>query len=110
MDFKNMKATKVRGKPRHRDTALSSLTVPFPGRCLHRPEYQEPPGYENGTLRMEAHFSIYSRRVFQAISSLESQKDLPFEVYDRVVTEPTEASWRDAIAWARQHDCSHFLA
>ncbi|KIP12707.1 hypothetical protein PHLGIDRAFT_123800 [Phlebiopsis gigantea 11061_1 CR5-6] len=45
-----------------------------------------------------------------AISSLESQQDLPFEVYDRVVTEPTEASWRDAIAWARQHDCSHFLA
>ncbi|THH02440.1 hypothetical protein EW026_g429 [Hermanssonia centrifuga] len=45
-----------------------------------------------------------------AIASLESQADLPFEVYDRVVTEPTEASWRDAIAWARSHDCSHFLA
>lgn len=52
----------------------------------------------------------YSRRAPQAISSLESQTDLPFEVYDRVVAEPTEASWRDAIAWARQHDCSHFLA
>ena len=35
---------------------------------------------------------------------------IPFEVYDRVVAEPTEASWRDAIAWARKHDCSHFLA
>ena len=46
----------------------------------------------------------------QAIASLESQEDLPFEVYDRVVAEPTEASWRDAIAWARQHDCSHYLA
>ncbi|KAI0081846.1 alcohol dehydrogenase, partial [Panus rudis PR-1116 ss-1] len=45
-----------------------------------------------------------------AIASLEAQSDLPFEVYDRVVAEPTEASWRDAIAWARQHDASHFLA
>ncbi|KAI0722905.1 alcohol dehydrogenase [Earliella scabrosa] len=45
-----------------------------------------------------------------AIASLEAQQDLPFVVYDRVVAEPTEASWRDAIAWARQHDCSHFLA
>ncbi|KAH9947246.1 alcohol dehydrogenase [Amylocystis lapponica] len=45
-----------------------------------------------------------------AIASLEAQSDLPFVVYDRVVSEPTEASWRDAIAWARQEDCSHFLA
>jgi len=45
----------------------------------------------------------------QAITSLESQ-DLPFEVYDQVVAEPTEESWRDAIAWARKHDFSHFLA
>ncbi|KAJ3491424.1 hypothetical protein NLI96_g706 [Meripilus lineatus] len=45
-----------------------------------------------------------------AIASLEAQIDLPFEVYDRVVAEPTEASWRDAIQWARTHDCSHFLA
>ena len=46
----------------------------------------------------------------QAISSLESQQDLPFVVYDRVVAEPTEESWRDAIKWAREHDASHFLA
>jgi len=26
------------------------------------------------------------------------------------VTEPTEESWREAIAWSRQHDFSHFLA
>lgn len=45
-----------------------------------------------------------------AIASLEAQQDLPFELYDRVVAEPTEASWRDAIAWARSHDFSHFLA
>ncbi|KLO19947.1 iron-containing alcohol dehydrogenase 1 [Schizopora paradoxa] len=45
-----------------------------------------------------------------AIESLESQSDLPYEVYDRVVAEPTEASWRDAIKWAREHDFSHFLA
>ncbi len=36
--------------------------------------------------------------------------DLPFEVYDQVVAEPTEESWRHAIAWARKHDFSHFLA
>ncbi|KAH9843866.1 alcohol dehydrogenase [Rhodofomes roseus] len=45
-----------------------------------------------------------------AIASLEQQDDLPFVVYDRVVAEPTEASWRDAIAWSREQDCSHFLA
>ncbi|KAI0322445.1 iron-containing alcohol dehydrogenase 1 [Amylostereum chailletii] len=45
-----------------------------------------------------------------ALESLSSQTDLPFEVYDRVVTEPTEDSWRDAIAWARKHNFSHFLA
>lgn len=44
-----------------------------------------------------------------AIASLEAQ-DLPFEVYDQVVTEPTEESWRHAISWARSHDFSHFLA
>ncbi|THH19769.1 hypothetical protein EW146_g1451 [Bondarzewia mesenterica] len=45
-----------------------------------------------------------------ALESLSSQVDLPFEVYDRVVTEPTEDSWRETIAWARQHNFSHFLA
>ncbi|EAU84782.1 alcohol dehydrogenase [Coprinopsis cinerea okayama7 len=45
-----------------------------------------------------------------AIAALEAETDLPFEVYDRVVAEPTEESWRDAIAWARHHDFSHFLA
>jgi hydroxyacid-oxoacid transhydrogenase len=45
-----------------------------------------------------------------AIAALEAQTDLPFEVYDRVVAEPTEDSWCDAIAWARKHDFSHFLA
>ncbi|KAG6821280.1 hypothetical protein H0H93_002390 [Arthromyces matolae] len=45
-----------------------------------------------------------------ALASLEAQSDLPFEVFDRVVAEPTEDSWRDAISWAREHDFSHFLA
>ncbi|KIM53799.1 hypothetical protein SCLCIDRAFT_17831 [Scleroderma citrinum Foug A] len=45
-----------------------------------------------------------------AIESLESQQDLPFEIFDQVVTEPTEESWRRAIDWAREHDFSHFLA
>ena len=46
----------------------------------------------------------------QAVAALEAEQDLRYEIYDRVVAEPTEASWRDAIAWSRQHDCSHFLA
>uniref|UniRef100_A0A8H8CLN5 hydroxyacid-oxoacid transhydrogenase n=1 Tax=Psilocybe cubensis TaxID=181762 RepID=A0A8H8CLN5_PSICU len=45
-----------------------------------------------------------------AIAALEAQSNLPFEVYDKVVAEPTEDSWRNAIDWARQHDFSHFLA
>ncbi|KAK7470652.1 hypothetical protein VKT23_002075 [Stygiomarasmius scandens] len=45
-----------------------------------------------------------------ALASLESQSDLPFEVYDQVLAEPTEDSWRSAIAWARKHDFTHFLA
>ena len=46
----------------------------------------------------------------QAIDSLDSQPGLNYEIYDKVVAEPTEESWRDAIAWARDQDCSHFLA
>ncbi|PAV21312.1 iron-containing alcohol dehydrogenase 1 [Pyrrhoderma noxium] len=45
-----------------------------------------------------------------AIDSLDSQPGLNYEIYDKVVAEPTEESWRDAIAWARSHDISHFLA
>ncbi|RDB22849.1 Hydroxyacid-oxoacid transhydrogenase, mitochondrial [Hypsizygus marmoreus] len=45
-----------------------------------------------------------------AIDALEAQSDLPFEIFDQVVAEPTEESWRKAIAWARDHDFSHFLA
>jgi len=50
------------------------------------------------------------RAMKTAIAALEAQTDLPFEVFDQVVAEPTEDSWRKAIAWARQHDFSHFLA
>ncbi|KAF8639910.1 hypothetical protein AX17_001161 [Amanita inopinata Kibby_2008] len=45
-----------------------------------------------------------------ALAALEAETDLPFEVYDQVVAEPTEESWRSAISWARKHDFSHFLA
>ncbi|PPQ98511.1 hypothetical protein CVT24_004002 [Panaeolus cyanescens] len=44
------------------------------------------------------------------LAALQAETDLPFEVYDKVVAEPTEDSWRSAIAWAREHDFSHFLA
>ncbi|KAF8204972.1 alcohol dehydrogenase [Pholiota molesta] len=44
------------------------------------------------------------------LAALQAETDLPFEVYDQVVAEPTEDSWRNAIAWARKHDFSHFLA
>jgi len=46
----------------------------------------------------------------QTIHALESQGNIPYDVYDNVSVEPTEASWRDAIAWARTGDFSHFLA
>ncbi|KAF5321990.1 hypothetical protein D9619_000937 [Psilocybe cf. subviscida] len=45
-----------------------------------------------------------------ALAALEAQTDLPFEVYDSVLAEPTEDSFRAAIDWARGHDFSHFLA
>ncbi|KAF9009069.1 alcohol dehydrogenase [Cyathus striatus] len=45
-----------------------------------------------------------------ALQALDAEADLPFEVYDSVVAEPTEDSWRDAIAWTRERDFSHFLA
>ncbi|KAH0587568.1 hypothetical protein H2248_006344 [Termitomyces sp. 'cryptogamus'] len=45
-----------------------------------------------------------------AVASLEAQADVPFEIFDQVVAEPTEESWRKAISWARKHDFSHFLA
>ncbi|KAF7760317.1 hypothetical protein Agabi119p4_10993 [Agaricus bisporus var. burnettii] len=45
-----------------------------------------------------------------AIASLESQTGLPFGVYDKVASEPTEESWRNAINWAREQDFSHLLA
>ncbi|KAJ6485017.1 alcohol dehydrogenase [Mycena vitilis] len=44
------------------------------------------------------------------LASLESQPGLAFEVIALPPGEPTEASWADAIAWARRHDFSHFLA
>ncbi|KAJ3511086.1 hypothetical protein NLJ89_g4303 [Agrocybe chaxingu] len=44
------------------------------------------------------------------LAALQAETDLPFEVYDQVVAEPTEESWRTAITWARHHDFSHFLA
>ncbi|KAJ3563849.1 hypothetical protein NP233_g8669 [Leucocoprinus birnbaumii] len=50
------------------------------------------------------------RPMKMAIAALEAQSDLPFEVYDQVVAEPTEENWRKAFAWARKHDFSHFLA
>lgn len=46
----------------------------------------------------------------QTLDALEAQTSLPFEVFDQVVAEPTEDSWRKAISWAREHDFSHFLA
>ncbi|KII95205.1 hypothetical protein PLICRDRAFT_96252 [Plicaturopsis crispa FD-325 SS-3] len=48
--------------------------------------------------------------VKNAIESLQAQPDLSFEVYDQAISEPTEESMRHAIAWARKHDFSHFLA
>ncbi|CAE6456087.1 unnamed protein product [Rhizoctonia solani] len=43
------------------------------------------------------------------IESLD-QHGVNYEVFERVVVEPTDSSWNDAIAWSRKHDFSHFLA
>lgn len=45
----------------------------------------------------------------QAVQALE-EEGVPYEIFDRVAVEPTDSSWLDAIAWARKHDFSHFLA
>jgi hydroxyacid-oxoacid transhydrogenase len=44
-----------------------------------------------------------------ATESLEAS-GVPYEVFTDVSVEPTEESWQKAIAWARKHDFSHFLA
>jgi len=45
----------------------------------------------------------------KAVESLE-REGVPFTIYSNVNVEPTETSWRDAISWSRDQDCSHFLA
>jgi len=47
--------------------------------------------------------------VQRAVESLQLA-NVPFELYTNVSVEPTDESWRDAIAWARKHNFSHFLA
>ncbi|KZT60716.1 Dehydroquinate synthase-like protein [Calocera cornea HHB12733] len=47
--------------------------------------------------------------VRMAIDSLE-ENGVPYELFTDVSVEPTDASWRRAIDWSRQHDFSHFLA
>ncbi|BGP18794.1 hypothetical protein JCM10213v2_006874 [Rhodosporidiobolus nylandii] len=44
--------------------------------------------------------------------ALESLEDngVKYEVFDRTRVEPNEESWKDAIAFAKEHDFSHFLA
>ncbi|KAI5480994.1 hydroxyacid-oxoacid transhydrogenase [Pseudohyphozyma bogoriensis] len=44
-----------------------------------------------------------------AIESLETA-GVPYEVYDKTRVEPNQQSWEDAIAFAKKHDFSHFLA
>ncbi|KAJ7179171.1 alcohol dehydrogenase [Mycena filopes] len=45
-----------------------------------------------------------------ALESLEAQSNLHFQVMNLPASEPTEETFNDAIAWARAHDFSHFLA
>ncbi|EJD48416.1 iron-containing alcohol dehydrogenase 1, partial [Auricularia subglabra TFB-10046 SS5] len=45
-----------------------------------------------------------------AIDSVEQYAGAPYEVFQNVSVEPTEDSFREAIAFARKHDFSHFLA
>lgn len=62
------------------------------------------------TVRLPSCYYHSALSLPQALASIQAQDDLRFEVFDSVVAEPTEESWRQAIAWARQHDFSHFLA
>ncbi|KAF7355315.1 Hydroxyacid-oxoacid transhydrogenase, mitochondrial [Mycena sanguinolenta] len=91
MDLSNMKARKARPKSR--------LPRPFSchgtGRSVHGCECGISAAFEDAN---------------QALASLESQADLPFEVISLPAGEPTEESWADAITWSRKHDFSHFLA
>ena len=43
------------------------------------------------------------------IASLELAK-VPYELYDRVRIEPTDTSFKDAIAWARKHKPNAYVA
>ncbi|KAE8266041.1 hypothetical protein A4X09_0g6306 [Tilletia walkeri] len=45
----------------------------------------------------------------QAIEALEHE-GVPYEIYDKTRVEPNDQSWKEAIAFARAHDFSHFLA
>ena len=60
--------------------------------------------------------AMNSMKGWDPTGNLGPKKPLPDTVtiqeppVDKVVAEPTEDSWRDAIAWARSHDFSHFLA
>ncbi|GAA6033319.1 hypothetical protein JCM8097_006690 [Rhodosporidiobolus ruineniae] len=45
----------------------------------------------------------------QALESLEDN-GIKYEVFDRTRVEPNEESWKEAIAFAQEHDFSHFLA
>ncbi|KAF7288220.1 alcohol dehydrogenase [Mycena chlorophos] len=45
-----------------------------------------------------------------ALSSLDAQANLAFEVLTLPASEPTEETWSNAIEWSRSHDFSHFLA
>ncbi|GAA6003478.1 hypothetical protein JCM10207_000350 [Rhodosporidiobolus poonsookiae] len=47
--------------------------------------------------------------VKMALESLE-ENGIKYELFDRTRVEPNEQSWQDAIAFAKQHDFSHFLA
>ncbi|TNY18701.1 iron-containing alcohol dehydrogenase-domain containing protein [Rhodotorula diobovata] len=44
-----------------------------------------------------------------AIESLEAN-NVQYEIFDRTRVEPNQESWEEAIAFAKKHDFSHFLA
>ena len=77
---------------------------------VHRPQRREASAHEDGERVLSRDACLNPLTTPQALAALESETDLPFEVFDEVAVEPTEESWRSAIAWARKHDFSHFLA
>jgi len=130
MDLKNMKARKVRPCPPARSSSTISHSRRI-GRSVYRPQCGKvdrdekrtpsdplfPPQTLNPTtlrrLPLWNPKPTSHSKCTTKVCVVPKQNECTFSLrygIAAVVSEPTEASWRDAIVWARSHDISHFLA